>query len=280
MPIDPEAAAALAAWDEWWATITDPATTPDQLVALADAEAIATVEELGAEFWTAAPFQRYAFATVGDATVTIEDCALGGGPVVVNGQPLSVSGRIASMRFTATFVSSGEGLRLTTFELPDRGCVPAPIAAAAIAGWNNHLPVLEQFWFNRNPADPSIAAVATGGYLEGAVAIAQRSLDENFQIRGDRAIERYPEIIEYRSLTEVVIRECLAQNPAYGAYDLSTGARREDLTPVPDPELQGVDEPTMVLEGGVWRISDRKASVNTSCALGPSSDGLTMVGAP
>jgi hypothetical protein len=182
------------------------------------------------------------------------------------------------MRFVGTFETGPDSARLTSFELADRGCVPAPIADAAIAAWNNHLAVLEQFWFNRNPADPSIGQVATGPFLDYAVEVAQRSVDENFQIQGRRAVDRYPEIVEYRSTTEVVIRECGTQNPAYGAFDVASGDRRADLTPAPDPTLQGLDEPTLVNEAGAWKVIDRRSSTNASCDVGPSPDGLRIVG--
>jgi hypothetical protein len=274
---DPAVAAALSAWDQWWSLITDPSSSPEAWSVVGDPDAVAAASELGVEFLTGGAFERYAFGSVDGEVVRVEDCAVGGGPLLVAGEPVTAGGRLASMRFVGTFETGPDSARLTSFELADRGCVPAPIADAAIAAWNNHVNVVEQFWFNRDPADPSIEQVATDPFLSDAVSIAQQSLDENFQIRELPTTDRYPEVIEYRSAT-VVLLECGLQNPGYGAFDLASGALREDLTPQQDPALQSLDEPTLTLLDGLWKVSERRATVNTTCEVGPSPDGLRVVG--
>jgi hypothetical protein len=273
-PPAPEVAAAIAVWDQWWAAITDPAVTPDQLAALADPAAIETVTRFGVSYWQGPPFSRSPFVTATGDGITIDDCVVGGGPIVI--PELNTEERPESTHFTGTLTDTAAGLRITSFTA-SRFCVPAPIATAALAAWNNYNNVLAEVFNARTPGDPRLPQIASSDHLERLTSLLQRGLDENFEIRGLPSLERAPVVIAYLSPTAVRIADCHTQSLSYGAFDLSSGERREDLIVTPDEGLNGLDEATLLLLDGVWKVDSRASSTNSECSA-PVSGAVSIVG--
>ena len=91
-------------------------------------------------------------------------------------------------------------------------------------------------------------------------------------LRGRPAI-LHPEVIEVRSPTELVILSCLEPASDYGAYDIDSGERLDDVPAVRNGQ-RNLESAVMVLEGDHWKVSDLQGQVDFACEFAPTDRGL------
>ncbi|MCP3858925.1 MAG: hypothetical protein GY704_04675, partial [Phycisphaeraceae bacterium] len=98
--------------------------------------------------------------------------------------------------------------------------------------------------------------------------------DRGLALRG-RATT-HPEIIEVRSATEVAILDCSDQDPGRGLFVVETGERLSDIPAVRDGQ-RDLTSAVMLLENGVWKVSDVQGQADVSCDMAPTPQGLPVV---
>jgi hypothetical protein len=154
------------------------------------------------------------------------------------------------------------------------GCVPQDTSEGAIKGYEAYYDAQADFW---DPPDPDSAL------LDEVLVDPQKSfivgILEDHKIRGV-ALRGQPtthaEVIEVRSPTEVVILDCLEPALDFGLYDLATKERLPDEPPIREGQ-RNLRSAVMVLEGGVWKVSDLQGQVDFSCEFAPTDRGLPSV---
>ncbi len=177
--------------------------------------------------------------------------------------------------YQADLIRTGQGWVVDAVRIPQAGgCVPHDIADAAIAGYEAYYDAEAEFW---DPPDPDSAL------LDEVLVDPQRSfivgLLEDHKTRGValRGQPRtHPEVIEVRSPSEVVILSCLEPHPTFGLYDVDSGERLSDELSVRDGQ-RDLQSAVMVLEDGVWKVSDLQGQVDFSCEFAPTDRGLPSV---
>jgi len=163
-----------------------------------------------------------------------------------------------------------ESLALTS----EIGCVPSALAEAAIDGYEAYWDARVLFWDPANPDHPLVRETLSGGQLDLIETLLADHAARGLALRG-RA-EGNPEVIEVRSPREVAILDCMAQDTARGLFDVATGARLGDVPPVVEGQLD-LTSAVMILEDGLWKVSDIQGQVDVSCDMAPTPQGLPVV---
>ena len=88
--------------------------------------------------------------------------------------------------------------------------------------------------------------------------------------------ETYPEVVQIASATELTLLDCQVQDPGRGVFDAATGERTDDIAPVAEGQRDAVSA-VMVLEDGVWKVSEVQGQANVRCDTAPTVQGLPAV---
>jgi hypothetical protein len=265
-----------AAWEAFWATWAevrasnrlDPA--PLELVAapaVVDG-AVALFERERDTGPGAVETEVVAGATVvdlGAGRATIEDCVLLA-PSFTN---------TAGVWYSADLRLRPEGWVVTELRIPSgAGCVPTEMAEAAIAGYEKYYDAESEFWDPADPTHPAVASVLAEPQLSFIVDLLAEHQERGVALRGRPKL--HPEVIEIRGLDEVVILSCNEPHPRYGVFDASTGERLPDEPPV-TPDQRDLQSAVMVLEDGLWKVSDLQGQVDFACEFAPTDRGLPSI---
>lgn len=154
------------------------------------------------------------------------------------------------------------------------GCVPAELAQEAIDGYEAYWDARVEFWDPADASHPLVRQTLTGEQLVLVESLLADHAERGLALRG-RA-EDHPEVIEVRSPTEVAILDCMAQDPTRGLYEVATGERLGDIPPIVEGQLD-LTSAVMVLEDGVWKVSDVQGQADVSCDMAPTPQGLPSV---
>ena len=205
------------------------------------------------------------FEVGADSVVVVEDCVL-----------LSPSFTdTAGVWYRASLTRGGEGWIVDSLEVPSAGgCVPAVVAAAAIAGYDAYYDAQASFWDPPDPASPLVDEVLAEPQKSFIVGLLEEHQAAGVALRGQPTT--HPEVIELRSPKELVVLSCLEPSPDFGLYDLDTGERLPDEPPVREGQ-RDLESAVMVLEDGVWKVSDLQGQVDFSCEFAPTDRGLPTV---
>ena len=154
------------------------------------------------------------------------------------------------------------------------GCVPSAMADAAIAGYQAFYAGWTDFWDPADPDSPIIDQVLTDPQRRIIVDLLVDHESRGAALRGEPTT--HPEVIEVRSPTEIVILSCLEPSVDYGLFDVATDERLNDVPAVRDGQ-RNLESAVMVLEGGLWKVSDLQGQVDFACEFSPTDLGLPSV---
>lgn len=197
--------------------------------------------------------------------VVIEDCVL-----------LSPSfTESAGVWYEAELQTSGSGWLVADLRIRSvGGCVPAEMAADAIAGYEAYYDAVDEFWDPPDPEHPLISAVLAEPRLSNVISLLEEHEAQGVAFRTSPII--HPEVIEVRSPTELVILDCYEPDPADGLYDLATGERLPDEPTIREGQ-RNLRSAVMVFEDGRWKSSDFQGQVDFACEFAPTERGLPSV---
>jgi hypothetical protein len=177
--------------------------------------------------------------------------------------------------YEAHMVKTGQGWVVDDLRIPRAGgCVPKEMADAAIAGYQAYYDAEAEFWDPPDPSSPLIDDVLVEPQREFILDLLKDHQARGIALRGQPTT--HPEVVEVRSPTELVILSCSVPDPAYGLYDMATGARLPDEPAVREGQ-RDLQSAVMVLDGGVWKVSDFQGQVDFACEFAPTDRGLPSV---
>jgi hypothetical protein len=154
------------------------------------------------------------------------------------------------------------------------GCVPAEMAADAIAGYEAYYDAVNEFWDPPDPEHRLISDVLAEPRLSNVISLLEEHEARGVAFRTSPIT--HPEVIEVRSATELVILDCYEPGLADGLYDLDTGERLPDEPTVREGQ-RNFRSAVMVLENGKWKSSDFQGQVDFACEFAPTERGLPSV---
>lgn len=262
-PPPPDLNTALAHWTATWALAGNPST--GELPRSVDPAAADTLHRLlrSSDTTPARTFVHAARAELDDgAAIIVNDCLLASPPI----------GDSPSAWFRGIYTTDDT---LASVEVVSvGGCVPSEIAAAAIAGYEDHWDAATEYWAPADPTDPRIAATLTGDRLEFVRDLVAEHAAAGLELRGRPTT--HPEVIEYRSPTEVVILDCQEVDPATGLFDRRTGERLAGIPPIADGQ-RDVRSAVMHLVEDQWKVAERAGETDVDCAVAPTVAGVPVV---
>ena len=255
-------------WAAVWAAAAVPGATVEDLADLATAEVadrlLTTLQREGPErSITNMP-------TIGepaeDGTVPINDCLIISPPATAT----------AANWYSGTATTDDNGTTRITSLTPESitGCVPKAVADQVLTDYEKHWTAAAEYWRPADPDNPLVAETLTGGLLELVNGLLVEHQANGWELR--RNDERHPEIIEYRSPTEIVILDCQLIGLENGLFVTATGERLPDVPPVA-PGTRDARSSVMILEDGNWKNSDRQGSTNVDCEFAPTDLGVPVV---
>ena len=148
------------------------------------------------------------------------------------------------------------------------------MAEGALAGYGAFYAAWPEFWDPPEPGSPAIRRVLAEPQRSLIVDLLTDHQARGAALRGQPKIA--PEVVEVRSPTELVLLSCLAPAADYGLYDISSGQRLSDVPPVRDGQ-RNLESAVMVLDEGLWKVSDLQGQVDFACELSPTDRGLPSV---
>lgn len=202
----------------------------------------------------------------GPGRVTIEDCVLLAPSFV----------EAAGVWYRADLVRSTEGPWMveTLRVISVAGCVPQEMADAAIAAYHAYFQARASFWDPPDPDSPLLATVLAEPQKSFIVGLLVEHRIRGVALRGQPTL--HPEVNHVFGPTKVGIISCNPMGPDSGVFDIATGERQPD-EPLRREGQRRVDVVDMVLEDGVWKISDLQGQADSACKLAPTDLGLPSI---
>lgn len=274
-PSEPNVSAAVQAWLELWdgaeKLVTDPEAAADEMLVVSSDEVVDQLDTIynpavasGATSSARSFENTPVLEAQADGSISIDDCIFEA-PRAGN----------ATIWYSGTAEPIGDAWMITSITLTSHiGCVPGQVAADAIAGYEAYWDARVEFW---DPADPSsllLGQTMAGAHLDLVSRLLADHADRGLALRGRP--RTHPEIIEVRSATEVVVLDCVEQDPGRGVFVVETGERLGDIPDVRDGQ-RDLSSAVMVLEDGTWKVSDVQGQADVSCETAPTAQGLPVV---
>ena len=273
---EPDGSAAVQAWLELWdgaeKLVTDPEAAADQMLAVASVE---VVNQLDTIYNPASASGATSSARRFENTPVLE--AQADGSIAIDGCIFEApKAGNATIWYSGSAELTDDGVwNITSITLTSHiGCVPSDVAADAIAGYEAYWDARVEFWDPAQPTSPLLGQTMTGAHLDLVSGLLADHADRGLALRGRP--RTHPEIIEVRSATEVVVLDCVEQDPGRGVFVLETGERLDDIPVVRDGQ-RDLTSAVMVLEDGAWKVSDVQGQADVSCDTAPTPQGLPVV---
>ena len=201
----------------------------------------------------------------GAGEAVIEDC------VLLNPSFTEATG----VWYEADMVQEGQDWIVADLRIKSTsGCVPEELAAAAIAAYEAYYDAVDTFWDPPDPDHPLIDQVLADPQRTFIVDLLEEHVDRGAALRGHP--QTHPEVVEVLGGNQLVILDCFEPSLDFGLYDLETGERLPDEPPVRDGQ-RNLRSAVMVLEEGVWKVSDLQGQVDFACEFAPTERGLPSV---
>ena len=264
----PDESAFAAVWEEAWRIAADPNSTEADLANVASQDVAARLKAL-IQGSAERMITNYAVVSApgADGFVEINDCVLSQ-PPFAGGAAGWYSGR----------VGPGDDGTIRIVELQavaPAGCVPAELADAAIADYEDYWDAAVEYWVPADPSSPRIAETTTGVHYDTILGLVTEHAANGWELRGRP--ETHPEVFEFRSPTELVIGDCQLVDPERGVYVTATGERIDLIPPIVEGQ-RDARSAVMLFEDGRWKVSDRQGQENFDCEFAPTPLGVPVVG--
>jgi hypothetical protein len=238
------------------ASFADLAVDPDQ-----------TTANLAAQRLDSRPvvteFEQWPQVVIDGATATITDC------VIVTQHERDEDGNAVTLStsWEAQATSTADGWRIETAGPRDLFCVPEELHEQLLDAYRDYRQTLDAAWDPPDPDHPALTQTMAGEQL----TFIRELLEEH---RRDGIVIREPAPIDNAVVWELgigtaTVSDCTEQVPEYGAFDLETGDRLDDLIPPVEPGRLDAQSVDLVRNGsGTWQVVDQAASRDTDCVVG------------
>jgi outer membrane murein-binding lipoprotein Lpp len=202
----------------------------------------------------------------GDGTVTINDCVWLNEP-----DPQGIG---KWLRAEASWDPGEMSWTIESVEMVSRdGCVPADLAAEILDDYAEYGEALATVWNPAQPDHPDVARTMTGDHYD----LIHELLVED-AARGWYLIDTeqsHPEIFTLVKPTMVRISDCQSFEPGRGLFD-ADGNQQPGVAEYYDG-MRMINEVTMLLEEGQWKVWDIQAAILDTCEFAPTDRGLPLI---
>ena len=240
---DPDAFDGLAA---------DPDATIEQLDTLRAGGRLVTTE---AELWPT--------FTIDDDRAEIVDCA------IVSQHPAAQPDSIATVtvNWAATATLTGDGWRIETARPGDLFCIAEELNDQLLDAYRQYREALDEAWDPPDPEHPDLERTMAGEQLEFIRELLAEHQRDGIVVREPAPTDNA--VVFDVGIGTATVSDCTEQVPGYGAFDLETGDRLDNLVaPVEPGRLDAQSVELVRTDTGGWRVIDQAASRDTDCVIG------------
>ena len=234
------------------AVAADPDSVIETLIAQRAESRLVTTE---AELWSQ-------FDIDGD-NAEVTDCA-----IVVqhpDGQPDSVA--TITVGWEANAVMTDKGWRIQDARQLDLFCIAEELNAQLLDAYQAFRDAKDAAWDPPDPDHPSLERTMKGEQLEFIRDLLTEHHREGIVIREPASTKNA--VVFDVGIGTATVSDCTEQVEGYGAFDLETGERLNDLIAPVEPgrlDAQSVDLERQT--DGRWKVVDQAASRGTDCVKG------------
>jgi hypothetical protein len=194
---------------------------------------------------------------------TITDCA-----IVTqhpDGQPDTAATVTVGWEATATL--SDDGWRIDSAQPTGLFCIATELNEQLLDAYRDYRAGLDAAWDPPDPEHPALDATMAGEQLDFIRGLLTEHQVEGIVIREPAPTDNA--VVFEVGIGTATVSDCTEQVEGYGAFDLETGERLDDLiAPVEAGRLDAQSVDLRRMPDGTWRVVDQAASRDTDCVVG------------
>jgi hypothetical protein len=232
---------------------SDPTAAADALVAQRGDARMVTVDT---ELWPDVELE-------GVESAAITDC------VIVEQHPADQPDSTATVTvaWEVQAAATDDGWRIEDARATDLFCVAEELNEQLLSAYRDFRAAKDAAWDPPDPDHPELDRTMAGDQLAFIRELLAEHEREGIVIREPAATD--DAVVFEVGIGVATVSDCTEQVPEYGAYDLDTGERLDDvIAPVEEGRLDAQSVELERFSGGNWRVTDQAASRDTDCVVG------------
>lgn len=241
----------------------EPYATDDATQALLDhihaARSDVEIELAGVEYWT-----EVAIAPSGDAA-DISDC------LIIEERPTEQNDAEPTARtrvWTGTATETGDGWKLETVSAGIDHCVPPALNAELIDAYVAYHEAWTAAWDPPDPDHPSLEATMAGERLTEIRRQLEADLADGIAFRDPHDPLENAVVFDL-GIGTATVSDCHEAHSGYGAFDMETGERRDDvIAPVEPGQLNLTSADFVRTDDGHWKVTKSGGLDRSNCQPG------------
>jgi hypothetical protein len=208
-------------------------------------------------------FEQWPQVVIDGDTATITDC------VIATQHERDEDGNAVTLStsWEAQATSTAEGWRIETAGPRDLFCVPEELNEQLLGAYREYREALDAAWDPPDPDHPALQRTMTGEQLTFIRELLAEHERDGIVVREPAPTDNA--VVWELGIGIATVSDCTEQVPEYGAFDLETGERLDELVPPVEPgrlDAQSVDLDRNA--DGTWQVVDQAASRDTDCDPG------------
>ena len=209
-----------------------------------------------AEFWP-----QVEIAAAADRA-TVEDC------ILVAEQPAGRTDLEATVKtqvWTGTLTATEDGWLVDHVVPGIDNCVAPELNRQLLDAYRAYHEARNVAWDPPTPDHPDLPQTMTGTRLENFQALLAEHLVEGIIVR-DPHDPLESAVVFDLGVGQATVSDCHPAHPAYGAYDIETGERLDEvIPPVEDGQLNLVSVDLVRQDDGSWKVAQSAGLDGTNC---------------
>lgn len=201
----------------------------------------------------------------GGDRATIEDC------VIVATRPGGDEEARATVRsqvWTGAAIATEDGWRIDTISPGQDHCVPTELHEQLLDAYAAYHRAWTAAWDPPNPDHPLLAETMTGQRLEEIRQQLEADRDDGIAFRDPHDPLENAVVFEL-GIGTATVSDCHRARPDYGAFDVDTGERRDDVVPPVEPGQLNLTSVELVrADDGDWKVVEAGGLDDTNCEPG------------
>ena len=238
------------------AAFADLAVDPDQMISSLVAQRLDSRPII-------TDFEAWPQIVVDGDTATIADCVL-----TAQHERDDDSNVVSlSTSWEAQATATADGWRIETAGPRDLFCVAEELNEQLLDAYREYRQALDAAWDPPDPDHPELEQTMTGEQLTFIRGLLEEHQRDGIVIREPAPTDNA--VVWELGIGTATVSDCTEQVPEYGAFDLETDDRLEDLIPPVEPGRLDAQSVDLVRDGsGTWQVVDQAASRDTDCVVG------------
>ncbi len=224
------------------------------------------IEVTESEFWP-----EIEIAASGDEA-SVEDCVL----VATRASEGEADVTVRSQVWTGSAIATEDGWRLHSISPGQDHCVAPDLNEQLLDAYAAYHRAWTTAWDPPNPNHPLLAETMTGQRLEEIRQQLQADREEGIAFRDPHDPRKNAVVLEL-GIGTATVSDCHPAHHDYGAYDVETDERRDDVIPSPQPgELHLTSVDLVRTDERTWKVESSALLTDSNC----SPRGTSYVVAP